>query len=481
MHEDRDRAPLPRHPAWWRAILACLALSPACVAPAAAQASSLSPAQQSLLQVYRELVEINTTASTGNTTLAAEAMAARLRAAGVPDSDVAVLGAAPRRGNLVARLRGTGKREPLLLLAHLDVVEAQRDDWSVDPFVLTERDGYFYGRGTTDDKAMAAIWIATLVRFKQEGFMPDRDIIVALTDGEEGDPPNGVTWLLANHRELIDAAYALNEGGGGHLQHGKRVLNAVQAGEKLYLNFRLEATDSGGHSSLPRRDNPIYRLAAALERLARFEFPVELNEVTRTYFLRMSAIDTGQASADMRAIASVPPPPDAAARLSRTPYYNAQMRTTCVATRLDAGHADNALPQRARALINCRILPGQSAVAVEHTLRRVVADSQITLVPLDSARSSPPSPLGPEIMRPIEVTTAAMWPGTPVVPVMATGATDGLFLRGGGIPTYGVSGIFEDIDDDRAHGRDERIGVREFYEGQAFLYQLVKALASPGY
>jgi acetylornithine deacetylase/succinyl-diaminopimelate desuccinylase-like protein len=443
----------------------------------ATQQPSLSATQQLARAIYQELIEINTTDSIGNMTQAAEAMAARLKSAGFPAADVQVLVSKPRKGNLVARLHGSGARRPLLLLAHLDVVEAKRADWSLDPFKLTEKDGYFYGRGTTDDKAMAAIWIATLIRLKSEGFIPDRDIIVALTTDEEGGDDNGVDWLVKNHRPLIDAAYALNEGGGGEIKKGKRLLNEVQASEKVYQTYTLEVTNKGGHSSLPEKDNAIYRLAAGLDRLSTFDFPVELNEVTRTYFTRMSAIQTGQVAADMKAITQTLPPAAAAARLATTALYNALMRTTCVATQLQGGHAENALPQRATATVNCRILPGVSPAVVRQTLTRVVADTQIKVTPLDSF-PGPPSPLNPEVMGPIELITTAMWPGIPVVPFMATGATDGVYLRAAGIPTYGVSGIFEDIDDIRAHGKDERLLVTSFYEGQEFLYRLVKALSS---
>ena len=291
--------------------------------------------------ILKELIEINTTDSTGDCTKAAQAMAARLLAAGFAAEDVKVLAPAPRKGNLVARLRGTGAQRPLLLLAHLDVVEARREDWTMDPFTFVEQGPYFYGRGTSDDKGMAAIWIATLIRFKQEGFQPNRDIIVALTADEEGGRFNGVQWLLRNHRDLIDASFALNEGGGGEIKNGKRVLNSVQASEKTYLSYRLEVTNPGGHSSRPTKDNAIYRLADGLNRLGRFEFPVKLNEVTSAYFRKMADLSSGPAAADMRAILKTPPDARAAERLSQTPYDNALLRTTCVPTRLDAGHADN--------------------------------------------------------------------------------------------------------------------------------------------
>ncbi|MEO8215652.1 MAG: M20/M25/M40 family metallo-hydrolase [Acidobacteriota bacterium] len=427
--------------------------------------------------IYKELIEINTTESSGNVTKACEAVAARLHQAGFSDSDVRIVGDVDRKKNLVARLRGSGQGKPLLLLAHLDVVEANRDDWSVDPFTFLEKDGFYYGRGTTDDKAMAAIWIANLIRYKEEGFKPRRDIIVALTADEETGDANGVSWLLKNERQLIDAGFALNEGGGGRSDGSRYVYNAVQASEKVYITFELVVTNPGGHSSVPRKPNAIYQLAAGLTHLAAFEFPVQLNEITRAYFQKMSAVETGQKAADMQAVTKTPPDAEAVRRLSETAAYNAQLRTTCVATRLDAGHADNALPQTARATVNCRVLPGQSTEEVKTTMERVLGDPSIEVTWIDRAKLSEPSPLSTEVMGPIEKVTARMWPGVPVIPIMMTGATDGLYLRNAGIPTYGVSGLFGDINDSRAHGRDERMGVKQFYEGLEFLHDLVKELA----
>ncbi len=428
--------------------------------------------------MFEELIEIDTTDSTGDSAEAARAMAAHLLAVGFPEDDVRVLVEAPRKGNLVARLRGrdTG-RKPLLLLAHLDVVEADPADWSVDPFVFLERDGYYYGRGTTDDKAQAVIHVANLIRLKQEGFVPERDIIVALTSDEEGGTNNGVIWLLANHRELIEAGLALNEGGGGALKDGKRLSNSVQLSEKVYQSFTLEVTNPGGHSSLPRSDNAIYRLAAGLVRISEHAFPVELNEVTRAYFSRSAALASPDIAAAMAGLLADPPKTGAVATLAAVPAYNARMRTTCVATQLHAGHAENALPQRAQAVVNCRLLPGADPEEVLATLERVMDDPEISVTPIQSATPSSPSPLTPEILDAIERTTDEMWPGVPVIPTMSTGATDGLYLRNAGIPVYGVSGIFGEIDDVRAHGRDERISIRSFYEGQEFLYRLTKRLA----
>ncbi|CAN5246681.1 M20/M25/M40 family metallo-hydrolase [soil metagenome] len=449
--------------------------------PIHAQTAQPTPDQQFLREIYKELIEINTTDSVGSTTQAAEAMAKRLLAAGFPAEDVKVVVPAgnAKKGNLVARLRGTGKQKALLLLAHIDVVEARREDWSTDPFKLVEQDGYLYGRGTVDDKAMAAIFVANLIRFKQEGFKPERDIILALTADEEGGDFNGVEFLLKEHRALVDAEFGINEGGRGQLKGGQRLLNAVQASEKVYQSFLLEVKNKGGHSSLPLKDNAIYHLVAGLDRLAKFDFPVNLNEVTRAYFTRMSAIEAGPHSADMKAVAQATPDAVAAKRLAdASPYYDALMRTTCVATRLDAGHADNALPQTARATVNCRILPQEISGQVQQTLVKVLADDQITVTPIAVSKPSPPSPLQPAIMRPIESITQEMWPGVPVVPLMGTGATDSLYFRQAGIPVYGVSGIFDDIEDTRTHGRDERIQIKALYEGQEFLYRLVKALAA---
>ena len=426
--------------------------------------------------IYKQLIEINTTDSAGNTTTAAEAMAARLREAGFPASDVQVLAPNPRKGNLVARLRGSTNQKPVLLLAHLDVVEAKREDWSLDPFTFTEQDGYYYGRGTSDDKAMAAIFIANLIRYKREGWVPKRDIIVALTADEETGDYNGASWLVKEHRDLIDAAFAINEGGGGRLKDGKRVYNGVGASEKVYVTFRLETKNKGGHSSVPRPDNAIYELAEGLTRLEKFQFPVELNDVTRAYFERMSKLEDGQTASDMAAVARGDA--DAATRLSQTAVYNALLRTTCVATRLEGGHADNALPQMARATVNCRVLPGDSADAVRDSLVNVLNDPGIEISWIDKPKPSVPTVLDPVVMQSIEQVTNDFWPGVPVMPLMATGASDSLYLRNAGIPSYGVSGLFADLNDSRAHGRDERVAVPAFYESLQFLYVLVKRLAS---
>jgi acetylornithine deacetylase/succinyl-diaminopimelate desuccinylase-like protein len=441
---------------------------------------ALSPHQQLARDIYQELVEINTVTATGDTARAAEAMAARLKAAGFSDADVQVFTPAPRKGNLVARLRGNGSRKPMLLLAHIDVVEAKREDWSVDPFKLIENDGYFYGRGSMDDKFMAAVFVANLIRYKQEGYKPDRDIIVALEADEEILDVNavGMQWLLKYHRDLIDAEFALNEGGSVSLKNGKPLRNGVQTSEKVPVNYRLEVKNAGGHSSVPSKDNAIYHLADGLVRLGKFDFPIKLNETTREWLERASRLEEAQVAADMRSVASAQPDPAAVGRLSAKPVYNAQLRTTCVATMLEGGHAANALPQIARATINCRVLPGEPVEEVEKTLVRVLADDQISVTPTWVHVSSAPSPLNPEIMKAIEKLTNEFWPGIPVIPTMSSGATDGSFLRNAGIPTYGHSGLASDIDDNRLHGKDERVLVKSFFDGQEYLYRLVKALSS---
>jgi len=442
----------------------------------------LPPADRQLARdIFKQLIEINTTDSAGNTPRAARAMARRLVAAGFPAADVRVLiGPEPRHGNLVARYRGTGAGgRPILVMAHLDVVPARRADWSVDPFTFVEKDGWFYGRGTTDNKAGAAMLVTNFIRMKRDRFQPDRDIILMLEGDEETDG-SCVQWLLRAHRDLIDAAFALNtDAGGGILRDGRRLTFEVQASEKVYATYVLEATDRGGHSSLPRPgDNPIYHIAAALVRLSEHRFPVRLNEVTRTYFERAAGVETEQLAADMRAVLEDPPDSAAVARLSTLPFYNAKLRTTCVATMLAAGHAENALPQAARATVNCRILPDEPPADVEATLRRLVADDRITIRTAYPPIASPPSALTPEILELIERLVRAQFPGIPVVPVMEAGATDGLFLRNAGIPTYGVSAVFEDPDDVRAHGKDERISVQGFYDALEFWDRMLRAFTT---
>jgi acetylornithine deacetylase/succinyl-diaminopimelate desuccinylase-like protein len=442
-------------------------------------AAELAPHQQALREIYEELVEIDTTHSVGDTQRAAEAMGARLRAAGFPSDDIHVLNPAPRKGNLVARLHGTGARRPILLLAHLDVVEAPREDWTTDPFTLVEKDGYFYGRGTADIKSMAAIFVTNLIRYRHEGYRPERDIIVLLEADEETDARHGMRWMLANHRDLIDAELAINEGGGGAYRGERYLYNAVEASQKIYYSYNLEVRNKGGHSSLPVRENAITQLASALVRLGRFEFPVRLDEVNRLYFERMSKMVSQPLAGDMAAIAAGSLKPPRIARVAEAnPYYNARLRTTCVATMLEGGHADNALPQLARARVNCRVLPGETEASVRATLADIIDDERVTISDAGyEFTPSPASPLTPEIMGAVEAVTAELWPGVPVLPIMSTGATDSLYLRNAGIAAYGTSGIFMDIDDNRAHGRDERVRVRSLYEGQEYLYRLVKRLA----
>jgi len=440
---------------------------------------SLPPDAQLFRQIYQELVEINTTESAGDTVRAAEAMAARLRAGGLPAADIRVLSSGPRKGNLVARLRGTGALRPLLLIAHIDVVEAKAEDWDFDPFRLQEVDGYFRGRGTIDDKAMASIFVANLIRYVAEGFRPDRDIILALTTDEElsDSPHDGAHWLLEHHRDLIDAEFAINEGGGGALKDGRPARMSVQLAEKVYQSFRLEVKDPGGHSSLPRRDNPIYRLAQGLGRLAKYDFPVRLNAVTRAYFEKAAATEDRDVAAAIGSLLAGSSDPQALAPLSERAPYNAQIRTTCVATLLEAGHAENALPQTARATVNCRIMPDEPVADVERTLLRVIDDPKIAVIPIGQAVLSPPSPLNPELMTAVERLSAQMWPGVPVIPTMSTGYTDSRWLRNAGIPAYGVSGLFSDPGRNGVHGLNEQIGVKELYAGKEFLYRLVKTLA----
>lgn len=463
-------------------ILGALALVVAPVLPLLAQAAHpLSPNDQRARDIFEQLININTTGSSGSTTVAANAIAKRLLDAGFPAADVQVIGLEGSKNyNLVARYRGTGREKPILLLAHIDVVEAKREDWSMDPFKFVEQSGYFYGRGTQDIKDGAAILAATFVRLKQEGYRPNRDLILALTTGEEGGSDyNGVEWLLGHHRDLIDAAYVLNmDAGDPVILNGKRLMRPVQASEKVYVTFKYEVHNPGGHSSLPTKDNAIYRLAAALGRLSAYEFPAQLNEITRTFFQRLAGLQQGQLAADMAAVARATPDSTAVRRLSDlSPLYNAQLRTTCVATELAGGHAENALPQTATATINCRMLPGTPAEDVQGTLARVAGDTAVQVGVVTPATPSPPSPLTPAIMTPIERVTERLWK-IPVVPVMETGATDGLYLRNAGIPVYGVSGVFIDINDVRAHGRDERIGVQDFYDGVEYIYQLVKEVSS---
>ncbi len=439
-------------------------------------------------EVFKQLIEINTTDSVGNVTTAAEAMAVRLRDAGFADKDVIIAGPTARKKNLVARIHGTGKRKPILFIGHLDVVEARREDWTTDPFQFIEKDGYFYGRGTEDMKDGDAILVTNFIRLEEEKFVPDRDLILALTADEEGGSYNGVDWLLKEHREWIDAEYCINlDAGEFERQGGHRLLTAIQASEKVYADFQLESLNAGGHSSVPSSDNAIYHLAAALLRLQRFSFPTEINEITSNYFDKTAQLTAGPVAADLRAASKESPSAAAIARLSAIPYYNALLRTTCVATMLTGGHATNALPQMARANVNCRIFPGEDPDTIRKTIERVVADPKVvvTEVPIHAADGSvvkrvtvPPSPLIPEVTHAMDETVHALWGNVPVVPSMSTGATDGRITRTAGIPTFGISCMFFEMNDSRAHGKDERVGIQDFYDGVEFNYKLIQQLAS---
>jgi acetylornithine deacetylase/succinyl-diaminopimelate desuccinylase-like protein len=449
--------------------------------PAARGQSALTPDQAEARAIFQQLIEIKTSYKEGSTAPAAHAIAQRFLDAGFPATDIHVLGpAGDKDSNVVVRMQGSSKiLKPILLIAHLDVVEALRSDWSIDPYKLTERDGFFYGRGTSDIKGGATTIAEALLRLKREHIVPERTLILALTAGEEGGGGyDGISWLIDNHRDLIDAEWCINPDGGDPLiKDGKKIVRAVQASEKLFQSYYLTVTNKGGHSSMPTPDNAIARLARAIGRVSRFHFPVHLNETTRAYLERSAALSGGQESADMRAIAKNERNSAAAVRLSVSPFYNAQLRTTCVPTMLEGGHAPNALPQSARVLVNCRILPGETPAEVRAVLVRIVADDSVKVTPIDSGKPGVASPLLPAVMAPVERVTQRLWPGVPVIPQMETGATDGAPLRVAGIPTYCLSGIPIDVDDVRAHGRDERILVKAFYEGVEYMYQLVKEVA----
>jgi len=454
--------------------------------------AALAPAQiddqtkQLAHDIFKQLVEISTTDSVGNVTTASEAMAQRFRDAGFAESDIHILGPNDRKKNLVVRLHGSGKHKPVLLIGHLDVVEARPEDWTTDPFQFFEKDGYFYGRGTQDMKDGDAVMATTLIRMKKEGYLPSRDIILALTADEEGGTSNGVDWLLKNHRDLIDAEFVLNHDGGGvSTIHGKPEFVAVDASEKVYADYKLTVRNPGGHSSLPVPDNAIYHLADGLGRLEHFQFPFELNNVTRAYYQKLSSVTSGQRGQDMKGILKNPPDLAAVARLSRDAIDNSTTHTTCVATRLNAGHANNALPQTAQANVNCRILPGHSPEEVRQDLIKVFADPKITVEFIGAiggnsaaAPQPTPPPLRPDVFRPLEQIAQVMWPGVPVIPDMATGASDGKYTNAAGMPTYGISGEAIDRNDIRAHGKDERVRVHSFYDAVDFYYRFLKAITS---
>jgi len=450
---------------------------------AVAAETSLRPDQVAFRELYEELVETNTTLSSGSCTLAAERMAARLKAAGMPHNQITLFAHPdhPKEGGLVATYPGTSKTlKPILAIAHIDVVEAKREDWVRDPFTLIEDNGYFYGRGTLDDKAMAATLVDTLIRFQRSAYKPKRTVKIALTCGEETNGAfNGVEWLAANKRDLIDAEFALNEGGGGTSDgKGKVVEQAMQVGEKTFATYRLETRNPGGHSSVPRPDNAIYQLAHALVRIEAHEFPLEMSETTRTYFREAGAGRKDEIGAAMVALAANPADKASEAIANRDPFLHSNLRTTCVATMLDGGHARNALAQRAGAYVNCRIFPGHSVEDIRAELARISADPEVTVTALPPLRPTPPAPpLDPKVMGPAKALAAKYFPGVPVVPKMANGYTDATFLGAVGIPTYGVPGAWADPDGNRIHGLNERIEARSLFVGRDYLYDLIKAYA----
>ncbi len=436
-----------------------------------------TPQVQQAREILKQLIEINTTDSVGDNTKAAEVMAERFRAAGYPSADIQVVAPTARKGNVVVRLRGTGGAngpKPILFIGHLDVVEAKRSDWSFDPFRLLEKDGFFYGRGTLDMKGDDALLVTAFLRMKQEGFRPSRDLILALTSDEEGGPANGIQYLIKEHRDLIDAAFCMNSDmGGGDIRNGKRLYMSMEAAEKIFHSFTLTVTNAGGHSSRPTKDNAIVHLADGLSRLGKFDFPVHFFDVTRSEFERLAPYYEGQLGQDLKD----PNSTAAIARLSAIPQWNAALRTTCVPTLVSAGHAENALPQLATATVNCRILPVDNAADVEKTLNQVLGDPQIKVKAVREAIATPYTPIDPKVLTAVSAATTKHWPGLPVVPKLSLGASDGIHLIHAGIPTYGISGIFSDEDDDRSHGKDERILTKSFDEGVGFVYDLVTTLA----
>jgi len=443
----------------------------------------LRPDQVAFLGLYKQLVETNTTLSSGSCTMAAELVAAHLKAAGFTDKDITMFSAPdhPKEGGLVAILPGTSTTaKPMLLLGHLDVVEAKREDWTRDPFTFIEENGYFYGRGTSDMKAMDAIWIDALSRFKQSGYQPKRTIKLALTCGEETNYAfNGADWLAKNKPELISAAFALNEGGGGRTDgHGKLVVQNIQVGEKASQSFRVETVNAGGHSSIPIRDNAIYELSDALLKVREYEFPVKFSETTKAYFAKSGAARNDALGHAMVALSQNPNDTAAEAIVSKDRGYHSTLRTTCVATRIEGGHAENALPQRAAATVNCRIFPGETVQQTQDTLVKVIGDPGVKVTPIPPIRHTAlPPPLDPKIIGPAEKLVAKYFPGVPLIPSMSTGATDGIFLEAIGIPTYGAPGGWGDPDGNGAHGLNERRSERSVFVGRDFLTDLVKAYA----
>jgi acetylornithine deacetylase/succinyl-diaminopimelate desuccinylase-like protein len=463
----------------------------ALVSAAQAGLHTASPAERAEARdIFKQLIEINTTDTPqGSVTAGSEAMRQRFLAAGFPAEDVQLLGPDARKQNLVVRLRAAvpTTEKPVLFLCHMDVVQALRTDWSTDPFEFVEKDGYYYGRGTQDMKDSDAGLVATFLRLHREGYKPRRDLILALTADEEGGKFNGAAWLVKNHRELVDAAYVINpDSGGVVLDHGRALVATVEATEKIYSDFQVMAVNRGGHSSLPRPDNAIYELTSALNKLAAYTFPFEMNEVTRTYFTSLAGQETGKTAADIRAILATPPDLAAATRLSVEPSFNSNFRTTCVATRITAGHANNALPQSAQANVNCRIFPGHSPEEIRQQLAALFADPELTVKYVSDSYEvtdtaperkamAPPAPI-PEVFEPLTRLTRAIWPGIPVTPVMENGASDSIYFALAGIPCYGYSAIALERDDDRAHGQDERLPVDSYWKSLDFLYEFAKAV-----
>ena len=450
------------------------------VCSASAQNSRTRSYDEMARSIFAELIGINTTHSTGNTTIAANAIADRLKKAGFDAKDVLVVGPEERNKNLVARIHGSGKRKPVLFLAHLDVVEAKREDWTMDPFVLTEKDGFFYGRGSLDIKSGVAILVTNFIRLKQEGYLPDRDLIIALTAGEEsGKEYDGAEWLVNTQRSLIDAEFCINmDAGEPQRRNGRRLVRPIQVSEKGIFYMELEVKNPGGHSSQPAKDNAIYRLANGLVHLGAYDFPVQFSETTKSYFTTMANFENGKLAEDMKSAGTGNPDSAVVNRLAKLPYYNAIMRTTCVATMVEAGHAINALPQSAKATINCRLLPGTSEESVVHKIRELLADTGISIkvtIPLIDGGNSP---LTPEIKQTVDNVTEKLWPGITVMPILGVGASDGKYLRSAGLRTYGVSGVFLDVDDFRMHGRDERIRTTDLYDGLEYQYELIRAFSS---
>ncbi|MBV9072827.1 MAG: M20/M25/M40 family metallo-hydrolase [Acidobacteria bacterium] len=445
--------------------------------------TQLDAHQQLAHDIFKQLVDIDTTDQHGNVTTAAQAVVDRLRAAGFPAADIQLVGPSAKKMNVVARIHGQGSAKPTLWLAHLDVVEARKEDWSqgLDPFQFTEKDAYYYGRGTSDIKDGASILVANFIRLKQEGYRPAGDLILALTADEEGGSANGVDWLIKNRRDLIDAAYCVNlDGGDANKYNGVRKVLTIQAAEKSYADYQLLATNRGGHSSQPRPDNAIYELTHAIDNIGAYSFPVHLNEITKGYFAGTASIESGQTATDMKALAAGTADDAAIARLSTSPLYNSLMRTTCVPTMITAGHARNALPQRAEANVNCRIVPEETPDSVLAQLQKVANSPkvEITIVKDNGIQPvvAPLAKLRPEVVSKVKDVTAQVFPGVIVMPEMSTGASDGKYLTLAGIQTYGISGLFDDVNDVRAHGRDERIAIKDYYDGLEFNYRLIKAL-----